>query len=223
MARAATKQPGMRARRRARKQAHILAAARALLRRHGHDRLSLRHVARRAGISPAGMYEFFENREHLVGVLAGEANEALTSALRSAAQGTPDPIGRLVQLGLAYIRFAQARPTDFMLLFGRGSRRRSLAEDVPADSEYGMIRAAVADVVGVGQPDGAFPQFLEALAYGFWSSIHGMAMLQLTHLAGFRADFATAHRFLLESTARSWQSADWTRTMGSAADRTRVL
>ena len=68
--------------------------------------------------------------------------------------------------------------------------------------------------MGVGGPDWAGPQFLEALAYGFWSSIHGMAMLQLTHLAGFRADFATA---------RSWQSADWTRAVGSAADRTRML
>lgn len=223
MTRSTTKPPGIRARRRVRKQARILAAARALVRRHGHERLSLRHVARRAGMSAAGMYEFFDNREHLVDVLAGEANEALTFALRSAAQGVPDPIERLVRLGLAYIRFAQERPADFLLLFGRGSTRRSLTEDVPADSEFGMIRGAMVDVLGAGRPDWAGPQFLEALAYGFWSSIHGMAMLQLTHLAGFRADFATAHRFLLESTARLWQSADWTRAVGSAADRTRVL
>jgi hypothetical protein len=110
-----------------------------------------------------------------------------------------------------------------MLLFGRGSMRRSLAEDVPADSEYGMIHAAMADILGVGRPDWAGPQFLEALAYGFWSTIHGMAMLQLTHLAGCGADFATAHRFLLESAALLWQSTDCTRAVGSAADRTRVL
>ena len=223
MTRSTTKLPGIRAQGRVRKQARILAAARALVRRHGHERLSLRHVARRAGMSPAGMYEFFDNREHLVDVLAGQANEALTSALRSAVQGTPDPIERLVRLGLAYIRFAEERPADFLLLFGRRSTRRSLAEDVPADSEYEQIRATLADVMGVGRPDRSGPQFLEALAYGFWSSIHGMAMLQLTHLAGFRADFATAHRFLLESTARLWQSADWTRAVGSAADRTLVL
>jgi len=98
-----------------------------------------------------------------------------------------------------------------MLLFGRRSARRSLAEDVPADSEYDLIRGAIADLVGVGRPGGADPRVLEALAYGFWSTIHGMAVLQLTHLAGFGADFAAAHRLLLEGTARSWQRADWTR------------
>jgi hypothetical protein len=48
-----------------------------------------------------------------------------------------------------------------------------------------------------------------------------MAMLQLGHLAGFRADFATAHRLLLESTARSRLRADWTKVTGPAARRAR--
>lgn len=58
MARPKTKRPGIRAQRRARKQARILTVARALLRDYGHERLSLRHVARRAGMSPAGMYKY---------------------------------------------------------------------------------------------------------------------------------------------------------------------
>jgi len=217
MARPKAKRPGIRALRRARKQARILAVARALLRDHGHERLSLRHVARRARMSPAGMYEFFDNRERLIDALAADANEALVAALRAATRDAPDPAERLVRLGLAYIGFAQERPTDFMLLFGRRSTRRSLAEAVPADSEYTMIRDALADLVGIGRPGGADPRVLEMLAYGFWSSIHGMAVLQLTHLAGFGADFASAHRLLLEGTARSWQRADWPRAADSTS------
>jgi len=215
MARLKTRPPGIRAQRRARKQARILAAARALLRDHGHERLSLRHVARRARMSPAGMYEFFDNRQRLIDALAAEANEALVTALRTATSDAPDPVERTVRLGIAYVRFAEERPTDFMLLFDRRSTRRSLAEAVPANSEYAMIRAALADLVGAGRPGGADPRLLEVLAYGFWSSIHGMAVLQITHLAGFGADFATAHRLLLENTARSWQRADWARVADS--------
>jgi len=211
MARVTTKPPGIRARRRARKKARILAAGRVLLRLRGHERLSLRDVARRAGLSPAGMYEFFDNREHLVDALADEACGALAAALRAAIAENTDAVERMVSLGLAYIRYAQARPADFMLLFGRRSKRRSLAEAVPAGSEYSIIRSAVAELVGVGRPGGADRIVVEMLAYGFWATIHGMAVLQLTHLAGFGADFATAHRLLLEGTARSWQRADWTR------------
>jgi AcrR family transcriptional regulator len=217
MARPTNRPLGIRAQRRARKQARILAAARALLHRHGHERLSLRHVARRARMSPAGMYEFFKNREHLLDTLAAEANETLLTALRGASADVADPVERLVRLGIAYIGFAQERPTDFLLLFGRRSTRRSLAEDIPADSEYAVIRTALADLVSAGKSGETDPRYLEILAYGFWATILGMAVLQLTHLSDFGADFATAHRLLLESTTRSWQRLDWTRVPGAPA------
>ena len=219
MARPKTKRPGIRAQHRARKQARILAVARALLRDHGHERLSLRHVARRAGMSPAGMYEYFDKRDDLIDALVGQANDALTASLRAATQGAADPLERLVELGLAYIRFAREHTADFLLLYGRRSTRRSLAEAVPAGSEYEAIVAAVRDAVSAGRPDGEVLPFLEVLAYGFWSSIHGMAMLQLGHLAGFGADFATAHRLLLAGMARSWQRADWKQVAVSLAAR----
>jgi len=214
MAQQRSKTPGVRAQRHARKKARILAAARALLRLRGHENLSLRHVARRARMSPAGMYEFFDNREHLVDVLAGEASEALASALRAATDGTQEPVERLVKLGLAYLRFAQERPMDFTLLFARRSTRRSLAGDVPENSEYSIIRTAIEDLLGSGERHGEGLRLLEVLAYGYWSSVHGMAVLQLTHLADFEADFATAHRFLLEDMARSWQQSDWKKALG---------
>jgi AcrR family transcriptional regulator len=203
----------LRARQHARKHARILAAARTLVRQGGHEHLSLREVARRARLSPAGMYEFFDTREHLVDTLAAEADAALADAMRRAAPEAPDPVERLVRLGLAYIRFAEQHPADFMLLFGRVSGRRSLGEEVSPASEYGQIRSAVAAVIGVGQPGGPNAVFLEALAYGFWSSMHGMAILRLTYLAGFDADFASAHRLVLESIARSWQRVDWAAEM----------
>ena len=218
MTRSRTTSPGIRAQRRAQKHARILTAARALLRDKGHERFSLRQVAQRARLSPAGMYEFFDSREHLLDTLAAEANEALLAALRAAMADAPDPVERLVRLGLAYISFAQECPTDFMLLFSRLSTRRSLAEDVSTNTEYLIIRDAVTDVVGIEKPGGQGQQCLELLAYGFWSSIHGMAVLQITHLAEFGADFPAAHRLLLASMAHSWQRTDWTQAAGSSDD-----
>ena len=218
MTRRAARDPETRETRRTRKRARILTVARGLLRQHGHERLSLRGVARQAGVSPAGMYEFFHARDDLVATLAGEASARLSRGLRTSTQDTTEPVERLVQLGLAYIRFAKRHPADFMLLYGRLSRRRSLAEDVPAESEYGQIRSAVAEIIGARGVRAADPRFLEALAYGFWSVIHGMAMLQLTHLSGFRADFASAHRLVLGSIAASWRRMDWEEILAPHAE-----
>lgn len=218
MRRRTEKQPVTRAARRARKQERILTAARELLRQHGYERLSLRDVARRAGLSPAGMYEFFDTREHLVATLGGEAGARLSRALHASTRGVPDPLERLMRLGLAYIRFAKRNPADFMLLYGRLSKRRSLTDEAPAESEYDQIRSAVAQVVGTERMDVADPRILETLAYGFWSVIHGMAMLQLTHLAGFQADFATAHRLVLETVAASWRQIDLEKALALLAE-----
>jgi AcrR family transcriptional regulator len=208
MGHSVTKKPLTRAERRARKRQLILTAARKQLRSHGHERLSLRDVARSAGLSPAGMYEFFADREQLVATLGSEASARLSRNLRASTRGAPDPVERLLRLGLAYIAFAKRYRTDFMLLYGRLSRRRSLVEAAPAESEYDQILSAVAAVVGVERMGGADPRGLEALAYGFWSVMHGMAMLQLTHLAGFHADFATANRQVLASIAASWREME---------------
>lgn len=208
MGRRVTKPPETRETRRASKLKHILTTAHELLRQHGHERLSLRDVARSAGMSPAGMYEFFEDREHLVAALGNEVNTRLSRSLRRATSGTPDPVERLQRLGLAYIRFAKRHPADFMLQYGRLSKRRSLVDAVPTESEYAQIRAAMAEVIGPERLKGADPRVLETLAYGFWSVIHGMAMLQLTHLAGFQADFATGQRQVLKSIATAWGQMD---------------
>jgi AcrR family transcriptional regulator len=168
------------------------------------------------------MYEFFEDREHLVTTIADEASARLARGLRYATRGDQDPVERLVRLGLAYIRFAKRHPADFILLYGRLSRRRSLAEDAPADSEYSHIHTVVVETIGAERLGDIDPRLLEALAYGFWSVIHGMAMLQLTHLDGFKADFETAHRVVLESIADSWRRRDWEGALAVIAESPRV-
>lgn len=198
-----------RAARRERKRARILAAAHALLRARGYERLSLRDAARRARCSAAGVYEFFDAKDDLIAALAVRVNASLARALAAAGRGAAMPQERLVRLGLAYVRFARRHPEDFQLLFVRRSARRSLAQDVPAASPYGLIRAAVTQAVGASRLRGADPRLAEALAYGFWATAHGMAMLQLTLLAGFRADLEAASRVVFESMAEAWRRTSW--------------
>jgi AcrR family transcriptional regulator len=196
---------GVRWQRREAKRERILAAARRLVLQGGVDELSLREVARAARLSPAGMYEFFESKAQLIEELGSEVSRALASAIAAAGRRADEPQGRLVAMGLAYVHFAVRHPQDFQLLFGRiVARRRSLAQDVPGESPYGQIRAAVARVIDLARLQRRDPRALEAFSYGFWSTVHGMAMLRLTHLAGFRADFETASRVVLESIVRGW-------------------
>jgi len=184
----------------------ILRAARALVLKHGHERLSLREVARRAGFSPASLYEYFDGKADLLREVAVEANAGLRRALEEGAGRGRDARGRLVEVGLAYVGFAREHAEDFLLLFSRlPSKRRSSADAVAPQSAFRVLADAVARAVDDGVLRAATAADAEAIAYGLWAAAHGMAQLQLTHLAGFGADFERADRAVLEALVAGFQ------------------
>lgn len=208
--------PGRRAARRSRKRERILKAARALLHDHGHEQLSLRAVARRARSSPAGIYNCFASREDLLDTLAGETRDALVHVLKAAEKSTDDPEERLVQMGLAHIRFARCHPKDYLLLFSRPSRR-SGGEPMPPDSPFWMFKIALAQLVDPVR----HPKTLSSLCFYFWSALHGMAVLHLTHLADYPVDLDVASAYAIKSAAHLWRRTDWGDPMWERTDWTK--
>ena len=74
---------------------------------YGFDSLSLRRVARTAGVVPTAFYRHFASMDELGLALVEESVLALRSMLREARQGGPDPehlIGRSVEILVAHVR-----------------------------------------------------------------------------------------------------------------------
>jgi AcrR family transcriptional regulator len=95
-------------------------AALAEVREHGAVALSLRRVARRMGMSPAGLYRYVESREHLLTLLIARAYDDLADTLEAALAAAPadDLAARLRAVGDGYRDWALAHPNEFGLLFG---------------------------------------------------------------------------------------------------------
>src|SRR5258706_7191492 len=74
----------------------LIAAARAILEADGLPGLSLRAVARRAGVSQAAPYHHFPDRDALLAALGAEGFDALDRAMRERMAGLRDPAQRLV-------------------------------------------------------------------------------------------------------------------------------
>ena len=180
----------------------ILSAAKAMVLESGHEKLSLRAVAAAAGFSPASVYEYFDGRDDLLGALAGDASARLAAALSRASDQAPTPSAALVEVGLAYVTFAREHQADFLLLFGRlESSRQSTEEPVGAASPYATVMNGVREALGA-RGRRATQQLVEDISYVLWATVHGMAMLQITHLRGFDADFPHADRTGLEALVR---------------------
>ena len=145
----------------------LLRTAGKSLEKEGLERLSLRALTRRTGVSHAAPYRHFRDRESLLAALAAEGFEMLGRAQREAAA-----LGGLRAMGEAYVHFALAHPQRFRLMFGgqlRMSRHPALNEI--ARKTFDGLSGALARVAGA-------PRAAEA-SIAAWALVHGLSHLLL--------------------------------------------
>ncbi len=169
--------PSARDRRHTTQRARILRAARVLLDQRGHERTSLRAIARATNFSPASLYEYFDGKEAIFEALSLQAGAELRASLDKATTGGGMAADVLVRLGLAYVRHAADNQEDFLLLFSRSMGSVPALDGGPDSALWPLVEAA-----DCGLTSGEFdPLFIaEELAWGVWALAHGMATLRLT-------------------------------------------
>jgi AcrR family transcriptional regulator len=106
--------------------AEIKAAALQQVASLGAPELTIRGVARAIGMSPAGIYRYYDSRDALLTDLLTDAYNDLADAVSAAAgwgadgaaQAPPDPLPALLAATEAYRDWALAQPARFLLIFG---------------------------------------------------------------------------------------------------------
>lgn len=146
----------------------ILAEAARMVAEQGADRVSLRELARAAGVSHAAPAHHFTDRRGLFTALATEGFQLLSAALTAAR-------GRFVDAAAAYVRFALEHPGHYEVMFDKSLLNPSDAElvaaEVAAGEELSRGVATLQDAAAHADPAGA-----ELAA---WSLMHGFSTLWL--------------------------------------------
>ncbi len=165
-------------------KAVILAEAADLVAQRGADGVSLRELARAAGVSHAAPAHHFSDRRGLFTALAAEGWRLLTAALESARPEFHDA-------ALAYVRFALDHPGHYAVMFDR-----SLVDPDDADLVAAVAAAGTELARGVGTLDDARARTdPQAAALAAWSLVHGFSLLWLNKAIDDDADpIATMHR-----------------------------
>ncbi len=147
----------------------LLAAARAELIEHGTAAISLRAVARRAGVSHAAPKYHFHDRAGLLTAIATEGFRALSHALSRVDES--DMRHQLAALGAAYIDFGLANPALFELMFAPDHLHEADSELIVAQQDaIGQLTAAVQRLTGASADT-------PALALISWALVHGLVTL----------------------------------------------
>lgn len=157
----------------------IVRASVELIEEQGLSALSMREVARRAGVSHQAPYHRFADREAILGAIAQEGFQILASRLSkvTTADSGP-PHARIAAAGQAYVEFACEHPAHFRVMFRPElvNLDRCPGAQAEGDKAFGILQQIVADAIASGLPP---KPSAEALVMTCWSVAHGLACLAL--------------------------------------------
>lgn len=94
----------------------LITACVSLIESEGIGAVSLRRVAREAGVSPGAPYHHFADRSALLAAIAVQGHELLLERLRDARRRAPTAVRALGALVEAYVRFARDHPAHVHLM-----------------------------------------------------------------------------------------------------------
>jgi AcrR family transcriptional regulator len=158
----------------------LLDAATRILDRDGQGGLSLRAVAREAGVSPAAPYHHFKDKSELMLAIAEEGFHQLSDYIRHTTDMAVPPIERVAAIGLGYVEFAKTHPAVYRVMYdcSRDSDAMPDKAHEAEDGAYSLLKRAMIDM-GVASPDQETE--LELACIAAWCAAHGLA-----EMVGFR-------------------------------------
>jgi AcrR family transcriptional regulator len=165
----------------------ILDTSEHLLQSEGLDALSMREVARRAGVTHQAPYHYFADRASIVAELVsmGFADLAQRLAIannKAADESKPDMHALMRTSGMAYIGFAIDRPALFSIMFrpeqcDLSQYPMSIEAGGKAYAELGRMVSLV--YAHSKAHSGKLKQqaSIDALAITYWAQVHGLSCL----------------------------------------------
>ena len=157
----------------------LLAQGERTLREHGLEALSLRELARQAGVSHAAPRRHFPNRQALLDALAESGWRRLGSEVRAAGRGSGEYEARLRAASRAYVRFATRDAALLELMFASQQGRQAPAVLEAATGTFSVL----VELLEEGQATGALePGDPEPMALLMLATLQGIAALANTDI-----------------------------------------
>jgi TetR/AcrR family transcriptional regulator len=168
-----------------RRRSEIIAAAVAAAAEGGFDAITMDQIARRARLSRALVYVYFEDKAAVYLALCERGMELLLEQFAAATRDAPNGLAKLAAMGAAYVAFAKEHPIYFEALARFEARNSDELEqmserwlalcDLSHNGLTATLREGIADGsvrADIGNPD--------AVAVALWGFMHGVIQIAAT-------------------------------------------
>lgn len=157
----------------------LIKAGTEILAKNGVGGLSLRKVAKKAGVSHTAPYAHFADKQALIAAISTEGFRRLYEQVFAVTeQHQDDPAQQLLETAWTYLQFAINDPDQFKIMFSSVLEKEKEYPDFVAMSQKTFQQ--VMTIVGSCQEAGVLREGDGALtAVTTWSAVHGLIALLL--------------------------------------------
>ena len=150
-----------------------------ILAEEGLGSLSLRKVAKQAGVSHAAPYAHFKDKQALIAAISTEGFKRLHLQIKQVLdEYANEPQRLLIETAWAYFQYALSETDSFQLMFSSALVKEKEYPDFVTASKESFTQ--LVKVVEICQKGGALKDGdAELVAVSTWSTVHGFASLYL--------------------------------------------
>lgn len=174
------------------RRGEILAAARSLFLKEGVDRVTIRAICARVGVTAPALYRHFKDKREIITGICNETFGRLLESFRRIRAEQQDPLAALRQMMDSYVRFALAHQEEYRLLFmSKDLLMLEMAKDMDITCDEDALRAGILGPLVLQELAAHVALCIErgilkrgdpeTMTDVIWSCGHGLASLMITH------------------------------------------
>jgi hypothetical protein len=156
-----------------------------IIAQEGLDKLSLREVARRLGVSHQAPYKHYPSRDHLLAEVVKRAFAEFAEYLESRSKGNQAE-SKLRTMGEAYVRYALYHPLEYRLMFNTSLPNPVDHPEIMANAHYAfdMLRSALKQRRSKALArESIAASDIDHQAMFVWSALHGLVSILRSDIA----------------------------------------
>jgi len=146
-------------------------AALRLVRQKSPEGFSLNEASRLAGVTVAAPYRHFEDKNALLAEIACDGCKLMAHELEEAAASVSGTKAKMLEVGMAYLRFASLHADYFAVIFNAGLDKSKYPELKHAAGEAFDV------ILGLSQQVEKNAEYAVQRAISAWALVHGLATL----------------------------------------------
>ena len=141
---------------------------------YGEEKLSLRKIAEKCGVSNAAPYAHFKDKNDFINAVQMYIMDSFMDSLVVCANECKDEMQILSELGVCYVMFFYHNPLYFDFLFSRKNIRIRLSSDNNDNPPFELFRKTAEKVLG---EMGISEKNIRYKTMAMWSLVHGLSAI----------------------------------------------